>query len=379
MRVHVALPALPALQRPTLLVAFRAHSCKWWSHGRRRLFGGTRPPQMEARMVAADTPGRAGATRTVLGALFVELGAALVPELVASTRSRSDSCRARWAEGVSRARAPWLRLRGRPWMAAAGHPAGHAGALQLRHVAGSMGAARPLARARGKLLAGAERVPRECERHAQKHEFANGGRRALVYERAGRGRRAATIATGGSKFWATRPSAELPQGSFGRDSLARMQAPRNGLVNDASNAPTTRDARRRHLGAGTASPEKMVGSHPCCAVSPQERGRTTPPRDAPCVRNRHLTHTGRTLATSSHQGSSARDSNCVRDKSLCCPIRRLSALIGAALEGPSRSCRPNRRGPWIAADIGLAWATVFKAETVRDFSSSAVLQLQRLG
>jgi hypothetical protein len=89
MRVHVALPALPALQRPTLLVTFRAHSCKWWSHGRRRLFGGTRPPQMEARMVSADTPGRAGATRTVLGALFVELGAALVPELVASTRSRS--------------------------------------------------------------------------------------------------------------------------------------------------------------------------------------------------------------------------------------------------------------------------------------------------
>jgi hypothetical protein len=194
-----------------------------------------------------------------------------------------------------------------------------------------------------------------------------------------RRRRAATIATGGSKFWATRPSAELPQGSFGRDSLARMQAPRNGLVNDASNAPTTRDARRRHLGAGTASPEKMVGSHPCCAVNPPVCGRTTPPRHAPCVRNHHLTHTGRTPATSSHQGSSARDSNCVRDKSLCCPIRRLSALIGAALEGPSRSCRSNRRGPWIAADIGLAWATVFKAETVRDFSSSAVLQLQGLG
>jgi hypothetical protein len=95
-------------------------------------------------------------------------------------------------------------------MAAAGHPAGDASALQLRHVAGSMGASSPLARARWELFGGAERIPKESERHTQERVLRGEGIRLYTGEQAqdeGRDE------TGGSKNWARRPSAELPQGS----------------------------------------------------------------------------------------------------------------------------------------------------------------------
>jgi hypothetical protein len=41
----------------------------------------------------------------------------------------------------------------------------------------------------------------------------------------------------------------FPQASAGRDCLAAMQAPRNGLVNDASNAPPTRHGPFLRIGA----------------------------------------------------------------------------------------------------------------------------------
>ena len=44
-------------------------------------------PRMEARMMSTDTPRRARAAWAMLGALVVQLGAVLVPELVTSTLS----------------------------------------------------------------------------------------------------------------------------------------------------------------------------------------------------------------------------------------------------------------------------------------------------
>jgi hypothetical protein len=71
-----------------------------------------RRPQMEASMVAANTPSRAVAARSMVDALVMKLAAELVPELV--TSALSYSCVAIVArsvgEGLSRERC-WLRMR----------------------------------------------------------------------------------------------------------------------------------------------------------------------------------------------------------------------------------------------------------------------------
>jgi len=54
-------------------------------HSRSRLLRRARRPQMEARMMSADTPRHALTRRAVQGTAIMELGAALVPELVTST------------------------------------------------------------------------------------------------------------------------------------------------------------------------------------------------------------------------------------------------------------------------------------------------------
>jgi hypothetical protein len=53
-----------------------------------------------------------------------------------------------------------------------------------------------------------------------------------------------------------------------------------------------------------------------------------------------------------HQGSSAalQTINCATDHfvALCDATRRAQSLIGAVLEGPSRSCKLEPAGPWIS-------------------------------
>lgn len=91
-------------QQLALMVALCVHRRQGSSHFGRRLFWRTRQPQVEASMVAAHTPRRSRATRVLLRALIVELGAALVPELGASTLSNSGIAEVAWSigEGLSR-------------------------------------------------------------------------------------------------------------------------------------------------------------------------------------------------------------------------------------------------------------------------------------
>lgn len=70
----------------------------------RRLFGRTRPPQVEACVVSADAPGGAISARVIICALFVKLGAELVPELVTSTRSRGCVAVIAWSAGKGSSR-----------------------------------------------------------------------------------------------------------------------------------------------------------------------------------------------------------------------------------------------------------------------------------
>jgi hypothetical protein len=80
--------ALHARQQLALPVTYGLYSGERGNGCGRMLFGRTRPPQMEARMVAADTPGGAVTAWAMFRTLIMQLGAELVPELITSTRSR---------------------------------------------------------------------------------------------------------------------------------------------------------------------------------------------------------------------------------------------------------------------------------------------------
>lgn len=87
--VHVA---LSVCQRLALGATLRMERLKWrcYRYRGRRSFRRTRHPQMEARMMAADTVRRARAAWAMLDAVLVQFGAAFVPELI--TSAVSDRC-----------------------------------------------------------------------------------------------------------------------------------------------------------------------------------------------------------------------------------------------------------------------------------------------
>jgi hypothetical protein len=103
--VHVALRAGQQLALPITLGLYSGKH----EGGCGRMLGRTRSPQMEARMVAADTPCRAVAAGAMLRALIVQLGAELVPELVTSTRSEGGISIVARSAGERRSRGRFAR------------------------------------------------------------------------------------------------------------------------------------------------------------------------------------------------------------------------------------------------------------------------------
>ena len=94
----------------------RLFTCRiqWWQreiHRQRLPLWRARRPQMEAGMVPANTPRGALAAGPMVGALIVQLGAQLVPELVTSTLSYmrvAIVARSVWQRS---SRGSWLRRR----------------------------------------------------------------------------------------------------------------------------------------------------------------------------------------------------------------------------------------------------------------------------